>query len=98
MVRVRFEDSHVRLFGSIVVFLLFVDVSNLEPDILFRQRPRWIGYDVAEALQALLVLLLLLVYYTQSEIDLVGLFKIGLHPHHLRKRLLGVFQRAITVI
>jgi hypothetical protein len=49
-------------------------------------------------LQALLKFLLLLVYYTQPEIDLIRLFKVGLHPHHLTKSLFGVLERAISII
>jgi hypothetical protein len=32
------------------LFLLFVNMSNLEPDVFFGQRARWIGDNVFEAL------------------------------------------------
>jgi len=41
-------------------------------------------------LKTLRILLLLLVYYSESEVDLVGFVKARLHPHDLRKRLLRV--------
>ncbi len=41
-------------------------------------------------LEALAVLLLLFVDYTQAEVYLVGLFKVGLHLHDLGEGLLGV--------
>jgi len=42
--------------------------------------------------KTLLKLLLLLVDYAKSEIDLVGLLKVWLHAHDLRECLLGMFK------
>ncbi len=42
--------------------------------------------------------LLLLVYYTQPEVDFVCLFKVWRHAHDLRKGFLGVIQGAISVV
>lgn len=93
-----------------------MDMSNLEPNILFSQRRRWHGNNVSETLQtisglrnvsfsfqaaylkALLVLLLLLVNYTEAKVDLVGLFEIRLHAHDLRKRFFGMLQRSIAIV
>jgi hypothetical protein len=33
------------------VFLLLVDMANLEPDVLFIEGPRWISNDILETLQ-----------------------------------------------
>jgi hypothetical protein len=49
-------------------------------------------------LKAGVVLLLLLVDYTQSKIDLIRLFKVGLHLHDLGKRFFGVVQGTISVV
>lgn len=49
-------------------------------------------------LQALAVLLLLLVNYTQAEIDFVGLFEIRSHAHDLGEGLLGVIEGAVAVV
>jgi hypothetical protein len=49
-------------------------------------------------LQALLILLLLFIDYTKSEVNFVCLLKIGFHPHHLRKGFFGMFQRSVSVI
>ena len=49
-------------------------------------------------LKTLLILLLLLVNYAQAKINLIGFFKVGLHSHDLRKGLLGVFERSISII
>lgn len=83
------------------VFLLFVHVADLEPNIFLAQRPWRIGYDVTEALlwmvsevtratckakthlETLRELLLLLVYYTEPEVDLIGFLEARLHPHDL---------------
>lgn len=42
--------------------------------------------------------LLLLVYYPKTEIDLVCLFKVGLHAHDLREGFFGMLERAIAVV
>jgi hypothetical protein len=96
------------------LFLLLVHMTNLEPDVLFGQRPRRVKHNVLEALaqsqfvyqragsgthvQALVELLLLLIYYTESEVDLVGLFEVGLHAHHLREGLFGMLKRPIAIV
>lgn len=49
-------------------------------------------------LQALAELLLLLIDYTQAEVDFVGLFKVGCHAHHLRERFLCVVERTVAII
>lgn len=86
------------------VFLLLVNMSNLEPDVLFGQRAWGIANNVFEALgrishssrliardltylQTLVKLLLLLVYDSQAEVDLIGLLEIWCHAHHLRESL-----------
>lgn len=49
-------------------------------------------------LEALIVLLLLFVYDAKAEVDLVGLFEVGLHLHDLGEGFLGVVQRTISVV
>lgn len=53
---------------------------------------------MATYIQTLAELLLLFVYNTESEVDLVGLLKVGLHLHDLRECLLGVVQRPVPVV
>lgn len=48
--------------------------------------------------QALCVLLLLLVNYTKTEVDLIGLVEVWLHKHDLGKGFFGVFERAVSVV
>ena len=48
--------------------------------------------------QTLVELLLLLVYYTQAEIDLVCLLEVGLHAHDLGEGLLRVLKGAVAVV
>jgi hypothetical protein len=45
-----------------------------------------------------LVLLLLLVDYTQSEINFIGLLEVWLHAHDLRERFLGMLERTVAII
>ena len=80
------------------VFLLFMNVSDLEPNVLLCERPRRILDNVLEALETLAVLLLLLVYYTQAEVDLVRLVEVGLHVHDLREGLFRMFEGAIAIV
>ena len=49
-------------------------------------------------LQALRVLLLLLVDYPKTEVNFIGLVKVWLHEHHLRKGFFGVLERAVSVV
>lgn len=49
-------------------------------------------------LQALLELLLLLVYYAEAEVDLVGFLEARVHAHDLREGFFGVLERAIAIV
>ena len=49
-------------------------------------------------LKTLLILRLLLVYYTKPEVNLIGLLKVGLHLHDLGESLLSMIQRPIPVV
>lgn len=49
-------------------------------------------------LQTLLVLLLLLVNYSKSEVYLVCLFEVRFHSHHLRECFFGMLEGAIAVV
>ncbi len=49
-------------------------------------------------LQALLIFLLLFVYYPESEVDLISFLKVWLHAHDLRECLLCVFKGAIAIV
>ena len=41
----------VTIKGKSYIFLLLVDVANLEPDVFLGKWPRWVMYDVLEALR-----------------------------------------------
>lgn len=49
-------------------------------------------------IQTLIELLLLLVNYTQTEVDLVCFLKVGFHAHDLGECFLGMLQRAIAIV
>jgi hypothetical protein len=51
MIRIALKHPAIGALRCFEFFLLFVHVTDLEPDILFGQRPRRIGNDVLEALQ-----------------------------------------------
>lgn len=59
------------------VFLLLVDVADLEPDVALCERAGRLLEDAFETLEARVILALLLVDYPESEQDLVRLVKIG---------------------
>jgi hypothetical protein len=48
--------------------------------------------------KTLLELLLLLVDYPETEVDLVGLFEVRLHAHNLRKGFLGMLKRSVPIV
>lgn len=52
VVRVSVQYALICIFGTVKVLLLFVDMTNLEPDVLFGQRRRWRIDNVLEALEA----------------------------------------------
>ena len=58
----------------------------------------FIRWSIAAYLQTLLKFLLLLVYDSEAEVDLIGLVKFGLHSHDLRKSLLCVLKRPIAIV
>jgi hypothetical protein len=92
------KDPLVGGLGAVKVFLLLVDMANLKPNVLLRQRAGRRADNVLEAVETLRELGLLLVYYTESEVDFVGLFKVGLDLHDLRESLLGIVVAAIAVV
>lgn len=49
-------------------------------------------------LQTLVKLLLLLVYDTETEVDLIGLFEIRSHAHNLGEGLLSMIKGSVAVI
>jgi hypothetical protein len=75
-----------------------MNMTDLKVDIFFSQRTGRVVDNVFEAFQALVELLLLLVYYSEAEVDFIGLFKVRRHAHDLRESLFGVVERSITII
>jgi hypothetical protein len=58
------------------LLLLFVNVTDLKPNVDFCQGSRWVVKNVLEALQGVVGVFLLLVNDAQPKVDLVGLFKV----------------------
>jgi hypothetical protein len=83
MVRVTLKHPLISRFCVIVVFLLFVHMADLKPDVLLGKGRWWRVDYVLEALQTLAVLLLLLVNYAKPEVDFVCLVKSRFHLHDL---------------
>ena len=63
-----------------------------------RVRARFEDLFACTYVQTLVELLLLLVYYTQAEVDFVCLLEVGLHAHNLGESLFGVLKGAIAVV
>jgi hypothetical protein len=76
MSRICLEDAFVSVFGGIIIVLLLVHMTDLEPNIDLCERMRGVVEDVGEAIERRLGVLLLLVDYPESEINFVGLFEI----------------------
>lgn len=70
------DDTFVGIFGSVVIFLLLVDVADLEPDVGVSEGAWRISENAIEAIKGFFVLSLLLVNDTETEQDLVGLVKV----------------------
>lgn len=98
VVGIPVENASVGSLCRIKVLLLLVNVTNLEPDILLGQGTRRLVDNEFEALQTLGELLLLLVYDTQTEVNLVCLFEIGCHAHDLGESLLRMIEGSVTII
>jgi hypothetical protein len=49
-------------------------------------------------LQTLAELLLLLIDYTEAEVNLIGLLELGSHAHNLRKGFFGMVKGSITIV
>jgi len=92
--------QHALISGlsAVKIFLLLMDVSNLEPNILLSQGSRRRVDDVFETIKTLIPLVLLFVYYSEPEVDFVCLLKIGLNVHNLRESLFSVVVAAIPVV
>lgn len=75
-----------------------MNMTDLEVDVFFGQWTGRVIDDVFKAFQALIELLLLLVYYSETKVDFIGLFKVRRHAHDLRESLFGVVEGSITII
>jgi len=54
--------------------------------------------DVSETIQTGRIFVLLLVYDSQPEVNLVGFLEFGLHPEDAGERLFGMLKRSVSVI
>lgn len=50
VIGVALKYATVSALGGLEFLLLFVDVTDLEPDVLFCQRPGWVGDYIFETL------------------------------------------------
>lgn len=82
----------------VVVLLLLIDVSNLEPNVHLAERMRRISQDLVKTFERLLVALKLLVNDAEPEINLIRLFEIGIHMKDARKGFFGMLEGAIAVV
>jgi hypothetical protein len=98
MVGITLKHSLISRLCVIVVFLLFVHMADLEPDVFLGQGRWWRIDNVLEALQTLTVLLLLLVNYAEPEVDLVCLVEARFHLHDLREGFFCMIQGAVAIV
>jgi len=92
VIGITIENAEIGVLCAVVVFLLLVNMSDLEPNVFFRQGRGWRIYDVLEAFQRLSVLLLLLVDDAKAKVDLMRLVKVWRHVHDLREGLFGMVK------
>jgi len=98
MTRIIGNDTLVSIFGTDVVFLLLVNVSDLEPDIRVSEGTWRVAKNAIEAGQRVIILALLFVDDAESKENLVSFIEIFVHPQDGGESLLGVIQRTIAVI
>ena len=83
MIRVAIQDLLIGAFCGLKILLLLMDMANLEKNVRLIERWRRVVCYPTKALQALAILVLLLVYDTKAEVDLIGFFEIRCHAHDL---------------
>lgn len=98
VVGVDFQNFLVGLLGTVPVLLLLEHRSDLKPDVGLGQWVWRVRQDVLEALQGGRKHALVLVYDTETEVDLIGLVKVGIQVQHTHKGLFSVLQGAVTVV
>jgi hypothetical protein len=98
VVGITLEDSAIGALCRFKLFLLFVHMSDLEPDVFLSEWAGRVRDNVLETVQTLVELLLLFVNYAKAEVNLVGLFKCRLHAHNLRESLFGVLEGSVAII
>lgn len=98
VVGVDLQNLLVGLLGAVPVLLLLKHRADLEPDVGLGQRVWRVRQDVLEALQGGRKHALVLVNDTETEVDLVGLVKVGVQVQHTDKGLFSVLQGAVTVV
>lgn len=74
--RVVRDDAFVGIFCTEIIVLLFIDMSDLEPDVGMGEGTWWVAEDAVEAAEGLFVLALLFVDDAETEEDLVCLVKV----------------------
>jgi hypothetical protein len=76
MPRVVSNNTFICVLSADMVFLLLIDMSNLEPDVRMGERTWRIAQDTVKAAEGFVVFALLLVDYAETEKNLVCLVKI----------------------
>lgn len=75
-----------------------MNMTNLEPNILYAERARRVGDYVFEALETQHEFLLLLVNYAEAKVDFICLFKFWFHAHDLGESLFGMLERTVSIV
>lgn len=76
MSRVVSNDTFICVLSADMVFLLLVDMPNLEPDVRMGERTWRITQDAIKAAEGFIIFALLLVDYAETEENLICLVKI----------------------
>jgi hypothetical protein len=98
VVRGVIQHALVSCLGGIKILLLLMNMADLEPDIFLGQRAGRRIDNVFETIKTLRPFVLLFIYNTQSEVNLICLFKVGLNVHDLRESLFGIVVTTVSVI
>jgi hypothetical protein len=74
--RVVSNNTFICVFSADMVFLLFVDMPNLEPDVCMGKRTWRIAQDAIKAGEGFFIFALLLVDYAETEENFICFVKI----------------------
>lgn len=92
------NNTLIRVLGSCMIFLLFINVADLEPDVGMGEGARWISKNTIETGKRVFIFALLFVDDAETEEYFVSLVEVLVHTKDRRESLLGMVQGTISIV